>query len=134
MNTGKRDKFLTYYYLGTPAFFLVDYFSDVNIRVNLPASYAFWEYVYFGVCFLFGFVSYNRQTLSSVFALIESSVNILLLVLSVMVPLWAIPLAVVDEQPYENPFTPAFLVNFVLSGAILLVSFYGNPLFSRREV
>ncbi len=88
-------------------------------------------YLYYIVCFLAGFIAFNNVITGAVFSLIESSINILLLLLSVMMP-------VVDlaQHPMENirmSFGVPEIIHFLIAGSILLLSFYSNPLISKYE-
>ena len=54
----------------------------------------------------------------------ESSVNVLLLVLSVMLPIYQLPEQLFADEPLIAPFTGLTMVNFALSGTVLVASFH----------
>ena len=54
----------------------------------------------------------------------ESSVNLLFLFLSILLPIWNMPDAVLSGSSVEGPLDMTGLSNAVLSGSVLLYGFY----------
>jgi hypothetical protein len=53
-------------------------------------------------------------------------VNLLLLVLSVLLPIFTLPALVAEGGDVSVPFGPVQLLNVFLSGSMLVISFYHN--------
>lgn len=114
------------YYLATPVFFILHYAFDINLRIVIPGAPDGWLYAYYLFCFVAAFTAFNSVLTGAIFALIESSVNILLLLLNVLLPIYTIGH---DGAAFENTaFGVPELVHFLIAGSILLYSFYRNPL------
>ncbi len=109
------------YYLATPVFFLADLIFNASIRVSFLES-ASLRYAYYGFCLFCGGISYLRPPLASLVGVFESSLNILLLVLGIMVPIYLLPGQVLEGQPGGVSFTGRSLLNFALSATILTIS------------
>ncbi len=111
------------YYLATPLFFLVDVFLSFPIRVSALADPGL-RYLYYAFALGCGVVSRVRPKAGPYVGLAESSLNILLLVLSVMLPIFQLPDRVFAGEPLPTPISGLTLANFVLSGGILVASFH----------
>lgn len=124
-----RERPVALYYLAAPLFAVVDFAGHVNLRVVFLAGQPELRIAYYLVCLALGaaMLRADRRTATAV-GLAECTVNLTLLAMSVMVPLADLPARVMDGGSATNPFTPLFLVNLVLSSAILLRLFYTNPL------
>ncbi len=112
------------YYAATPLFFLLDTLAGVNVRVAALDEWPALKYAYYALCMGCGVLTTARPNLASLVGLAESSVNILLLILGIMLPYFRVIRALGEGQPVTNPFTTGVLVNFVLSGTVALVAFY----------
>ena len=117
---------LSKYYLATPAFMLVEWLAGLNLRVSIPWGGDLLTYLYMAACFVLGGFILKKPSYLNLFALIESSVNLFLLVLSVYLPI----IAVTGGPGEAGTFTfgIAELIHFVIVGSILLYVFYSNPL------
>ena len=111
------------YYLATPLFFLVDIFLSFPIRVSALADPGL-RYLYYAFALGCGVASRVRPKMGPYVGLAESSLNILLLVLSVMLPIAQLPDLVFAGESLPAPLSGLTLANFVLSGGILVVSFH----------
>ena len=112
------------YYLATPLFFLVDVFLSFPIRVSALADPGL-RYLYYAFALGCGVASRVRPKVGPYVGLAESSLNILLLVLSVMLPIVQLPDRVfAGEISLPAPISGLTLANFVLSGGILVASFH----------
>ena len=121
MNLG-RLPLLPLYYLATPLFFLIDLFWQAPIRVSFVED-AGTRYGYYLFCLLCGGVCYRWPQIAPLVGLAESSLNILLLVLGALLPLYRWPEQILADEVVTNPITSTRIVNFCLSGLILVVSF-----------
>lgn len=116
------------YYGATPIFMLLDLVWHRNIRTAGLESVPVLKFGYYAVCIGCGVVVMLKPALSAVISLTESSVNLVALVLGVIVPLYTTVPRAIDGVESYSPLTPFALVNFLLTGSILLVSIYSNPL------
>ena len=117
--------FLTAYYLATPVFVVLDAMFGAPVRVaslSDPVERA----VYYGVLMALGILCRTHPRVAPWVGMGESAVNILLLVLAVLLPIWSAPDVVLAGGTPESPFSRVSLVNFVLSGAALTWSFHRN--------
>jgi hypothetical protein len=71
-----------------------------------------------------------KPALAHLLALLECSLNILLLILSLFGPLYQFLNAVGGPGAEAPPLTTGMIVNFILSGIVWTVAFYANPLLS----
>ena len=111
------------YYLATPLFFLVDVFLSFPIRVSALADPGL-RYLYYAFALGCGVASRVRPKVGPYVGLAESSLNILLLVLSVMLPIVQLPDRVFAGESLPEPLSGLTLANFMLSGSILVASFH----------
>ena len=119
---------LAAYYLATPLFVLADVGLGWPIRVSFLTGYPLLKYGYYVVCFSCGLLSLRRdgRFLPAV-GLAESALNILMLVLSVMIPIVTLPRQVMAGEAVTHPFSVLFFVNFLISACVFLSIFYTNP-------
>ena len=125
-----RDRFgwLRAYYAATPLFALADFVFGASVRAAAFDARPGLRSAYYGLCVACLALSFARPAWSSAVALAESSLNLLLLVLAVFLPYWALAEAVLDGRAVANPFSPGFVVNFCLAGAIWTAGFYETTL------
>ena len=93
------------------------------IRVSALADPGL-RYLYYAFALGCGVASRVRPKVGPYVGLAESSLNILLLVLSVMLPIAQLPDLVFAGESLPAPLSGLTLANFVLSGGILVVSFH----------
>jgi hypothetical protein len=117
-----RLHLLQIYYLGTPVFFLLDVLWQARIRVSFVKDTSL-RYAYYLFCLLCGLVSYLCPHLAALVGLFESSLNIVLLVLGALLPLYRLPEQVLRGEAADLPVTATPIVNFCLSETILVMSF-----------
>ena len=126
-----RHLLLQYYYLATPTFIVMDAVFGANIRVAALEHYPFLKYAYYLVCIGCGVVMRVEPRLSPVTALIESSVNIFLLVLGLLAPYYHLISQLSSERMVEaDVITSQLVTNFIISGTVWGISFSSNPLVS----
>jgi hypothetical protein len=127
-----RVNLVVVYYLATPLFALCDWIFGWNVRVSALDGQPGLKNTYYAVCTAAGVATYLRPALWRVVGLTESSINILLLVLGVMLPYWSAIAAFTGDQAFTPSFTPAKLLNFLISGLMWVNVFHrsipGDPL------
>jgi hypothetical protein len=111
------------YYLATPLFFLGDALWGWSVRVAFLDEFRTGRYAYYALCWIVGFIAWRAPRYASRLALLESSANLGLLILSV----FAWYMQVLDWAGSERVAVevPGFgaLVNFVLVAAVGALSY-----------
>jgi len=118
----ERYRLLRFYYLATPAFFLLDVVLHAPVRAAFlpdPAQ----RRAYYAFCLGCGLLTWARPHWTRPVVFFESCVNLLLLCLSVLLPIWSL-VDTVDTAAGLPSFGPTRLVNLVLSATVLLLAFY----------
>lgn len=118
-------RFITYYYLMTPVFWVADVAFGANLRAAALEGFPFWKATYYLFCFACGVASWRHPRWTSVVGLSEASSNIFLLILGVLAPYFRMidQLAAGSIVVDASPFTGARVVGFLLSGLIWVASF-----------
>ena len=120
------------YYWATSLFFLADLTLDASFRAAaLP--HAALRYLYYVLCFGCGFACRRWPQHAGWVGMAESAVNIFLLIMSVMGPIIAMPDALLAGAEVAAPMTTGKLVNFVVSGTILWLSFQRSQAAAARS-
>ncbi len=83
-----------------------------------------WRFLYYALAFAFGVLMRWRPRWTPFLGLAESSVNIFLLVLGVLLPIFAAPARLAEGLDPGVGFGISRLINFFLSGSVLVLSFY----------
>ena len=123
----KKNELIRLYYFITPLFFAMDFLFGLNFRITIPGSEGdTFYYLYIAACFILGSFVFKSPLSSSLFGLVESSVNILLLILSVMLPIFS--LAENLETMNTFSFGTQEIIHFFIAGSVLILSFHLNPL------
>lgn len=127
-----RANLLRLYYLATPAFAALDVALGATFRAAGIESLT-WRLVYYAFAFGCWLAIRQRPHWTPFVGIGESSVNLLLLLLSVLGPIFAAPAMVAEGGMPDLSFGIWRILNFFLSGAILVLSFQGhqNELFQR---
>lgn len=112
---------LTLYYLATPLFAAVDVFLGEPVRVAALGAPA-WRYGYYGAVFVLGLLCWARPRVAPLVGITESSVNLLLLLLSILLPIWNLPAEVATGGAAELGFGTARIWNVAIVGAALILS------------
>jgi len=115
---------IVWYYAATPVFVLLDALGGVSVRATALDHAPGVKYLYYAFCLACGVVTTRWPPLAPPVGIAESSVNILLLVLGIMLPYFDAIRAIGEGRPVTNPFTPSVLANFVLSGGVWIAAFY----------
>jgi hypothetical protein len=122
------QRILRVYYAATPIFVLLDLLWHWNIRTVGLESVPVLKYGYYVACTGCAVLGFLKPGLSAAIGLVESSTNLVALVLGVAVPIYVTMPQAIDGADIANPLTPFAVTNFVLTGSMLLVAFYSNPL------
>ncbi len=126
LRTGStRDALIQAYYLGTPVFWVLDVAFQAPIRAAALPDPG-WRLLYYAFAMGCGILARWRPQLTPFVGLAESSVNLLLLVLSVLLPIFMLPAVVAEGGDVSLPFGPVQLLNVFLSGSMLVISFHHN--------
>ncbi len=114
-----------YFLVGTAAFLALDLLLGAPIRVaGLPTPSARLGY-YAGLGVL-GVLAIRLPFLAPWLAAGESVVNLFLLFLSVLLPLWSLPEVVAAGGEPTPPLTGWGILNLILVGGVLVASFHGG--------
>jgi len=114
-----------YLLLGTPAFLALDYLVGVNVRtVFLDGSQL--RLLYYAGAFGCGLVGWRRPALAPLLGMVESGVNLALLVVGIYLPVLEAGEALESGAATSPVLTPRGLVNAALSGLMFAAAFYGN--------
>jgi hypothetical protein len=112
------------YYSLTLVFALLDWTMGANVRAvgleNAPVLRA----GYYGACLLCAVVIHYRPLWGTPITLLESSLNVGVLVLSVFVAYYGMVDTIEGPEPFTNPIDGRFMINFAISGGAGAVVFY----------
>ncbi len=150
MNIDFRNSFARWYFYITPLFILLDYILGINVRVSALETMPTYKNLYYGFCILCGICMYIIPRYSAVVALLESSINIMMLVLDIFLPYIRTITALMDDvlgadfkaleeslkvQPMVNLFIVAFclILTFRTSIETIAESFGYNKQASKNK-
>lgn len=121
--TSTRPDGVVLYYLATPLFGVADLVFHAPLRVAevLPADA---RVVYYATVFLLGLVCLARPGATPWVGMLESSGNLLVLLLAILLPIWNLPDLVSGGAPVSTGFSAWSVVNALLSGGALTASFH----------
>jgi len=127
--------FLQAYYLSTPAFYLLDRFCGINLRASYFDHKPALNLAYYTLSFVCGILCVAFRKITVLIGLFESILNIFLLILGFMLTYVAMIKSAADDAPdlEQHIITMQSAGNFVISGFIVVVSFYLNPLIRRAR-
>jgi hypothetical protein len=112
------------YYLASPLFFLIGLWWGWEVRVTFIPDPG-WRFVYYLVLSGLGLLSHFRPVTAPWVALGESSLNLLLILLWILLPIYALPGDAMGAGPVGLPYTAGqVVVNGLLAGSFFLVGFY----------
>ena len=113
------------YYWLTPAFWALDVFFGANLRAAAFEGHSGWKAAYYLFCLGCGVALWLRPPWTRLVGLTESSLNLLVLILGVMVPYFQLidRLAARDAVIDPSPFGIEKALSLVLSGTICAIAF-----------
>jgi hypothetical protein len=85
-----------------------------------------WRYAYYVLLLGLGLLCRFRPRLAPLVGMGESAANLLLLILSIMLPIWGVADRVLADEPVMGAPTAAQLLNFVLAGGMAIIAFKQN--------
>jgi hypothetical protein len=118
-----RTALVRLYFGLTPVFALLDLAFGASFRAAGIAD-AGWRFTYYGFAFACWLLMRRRPSWTPIVGVLESSVNLFLLLYSVMAPIYALPDAITGGGEVALPFGPGRLVNLMLTGTVLIMSFH----------
>ncbi len=124
-----KSSLLSKYYLATPLFVLVEFVAGSDIRISIPWGGSY--FLYLGICFAVGIIFLKNSVVTNIFALVESSVNLILLFKSIYLPVFL--MAGSPEQASAVNFEKNDIIHFIMVGIVLLYAFYTNPLIKKKR-
>jgi len=119
-------RLITLFYLASPLFLVADVALGINVRTAVFGDSPL-RFLYYAATFGCGVAGMRRPALAPLLGMAESGLNIVMLVLGLYLPIWrALDALEGVSASVAPPFGAGAVVNTVLSGAVLLASFYGN--------
>jgi len=119
---GKLDP-LVGYYLATPLFAVADLGFGVSIRVA-GLDEPWHRGLYYAAAFGCGALCRLHPPATPWVGMGESSASLLLLLLSILLPIWAMPDAVMSGGEIALPYDMASLGNALICGTALVAAFH----------
>jgi hypothetical protein len=130
MRIEPRHAIPKFYYYITPLFILLDYFGGINVRVAVLDSMPMYKNLYYGFCIFCAVCVYFRPQFTAVVTLFESTIIVLITVLSVFMPYIQFIMQSDDvlneDWDIMNAFSIPRIVNLILAGVIAMIAFYGS--------
>ncbi len=118
------DRIIAAYYWLTPVFWAADALFGWNVRAAALEGHPGWKAVYYLFCLGCGGLLWVRPELTRIVGIVESSFNILLLVLGMLLPyFWLIERIPAGDFPSADEFTIAKSLGFLIAGLIWWASF-----------
>ena len=120
MTDTRHSNWLRSYYLSTPLFVLADSLLGLDFRISglhVPGQ----RFAYYGFCMLCALLLWFRPRLSPLVGMGESSVNLTILMVSVMLPILRPELDAAGDYAGLQGMN---ILNFILTGGVLLTAFY----------
>lgn len=119
-----------FYYYITPLFILLDYIGGLSVRAAVLDSLPMYKNLYYGFCIFCGISMHFRPQFSAVVALFESTIIVLMTVLSVFLPYVQLIMEADDVLNKNWDIASAFsiprIVNLILAGSMAVFAFHGS--------
>ncbi len=112
------------YYLATPLFLLIDLIWAAPLRVAFIQTDST-RYAYYAFCFLCGLMMWRKPTLGPWLGIFECTINLTLVFLSILLPIWSAPDTIAAGGGLPN-FGLARITNAMLSGTMLVAGFHAR--------
>ena len=121
--------FLSLYYLGTPAFLIVDFAINSSIRFSALEGTPWLKYLIAAFCLFVGWYGRKHPVFLALFSLFESAANIAALIIFFFMDYLSGIEAIADGTSSSWELGTGAVFNFLICGVALVVSFYRNPIF-----
>ena len=124
-----KNSFARWYFYITPLFILLDYILGINVRVSALETMPLYKNLYYGFCIICGICMYIIPRYSAIVALLESSINIMMLVLGIFLPYIRTITALMDDvlgadfTALEETLKVQPMVNLFIVGSCLILTF-----------
>jgi len=129
-----RTRIIQAYYWGTPGFLLLDLLLGFNVRVagfiDRPGA----RFAYYAFCFVCMGITTWRPRFSSLVGVLESSINLMLLILGILVPIYSLPTTFESGGLEAFPITMQHVLNFLIAGGVCVLSIYRGMWTIHRRV
>lgn len=119
------DRVITVYYLATPIFAVVDFAAHWPVRVAGLATPG-WRWAYYAALMVLGLLCRAWPRWAPVVGMAESAANLLLLLLSILLPIWSLPDQVLAGGAVTGVAGGPQIANLALAGSMAIVSFKRN--------
>lgn len=129
----RSTNLIVLYYLVTPAFAVADLVFHAPVRVA-GLSDPGYRLAYYAVVFALGILCRARPGATPFVGIAESTVNLLLLFVAILLPIWSLPDQLLSGAPVNTGFSGIKVVNAVLSGTALVVSFHRHEAAAARMI
>lgn len=121
--SNRRPDLVVLYYLVTPAFVVADLGFGLPVRVAGLSSPEH-RMVYYAAVFGLGMLCRAKPILTPFVGMAEGVVNLVLLFLSVLLPIWSLADTGVVGEATNVGLSGVGLANVVLAGSALIVAFH----------
>jgi len=130
MNIEARQTIPKFYYYITPLFILLDYVGGLSVRAAVLDSMPMYKNLYYGFCIFCSVFIYFRPQFTAIVTLFDSTIIVLITVLSVFLPYIQFIMQA-DDVLNENwdimsAFSIPRIVNLMLAGTMAIVAFHGS--------
>jgi hypothetical protein len=126
---GSRARWIEAYYWTTLLFVVLDGVFGANVRAAGLAEHPDLRVAYYVLCLGCAVVVHVRPSVSGLVGLAESSGNLVVLILSILLPYWAVADAILADRPMvQSPIGVGHVVNFVIAGTVWSILFYDQML------
>jgi len=116
---------LVSYYLATPLFAVADFVMGAPVRLSGVEDPAMRAAYYVGLMLL-GVAARARPAWAPLSGMVESSVNLFLLLVGILLPIWSLPDAWAAGQDPAVGLDATGMINAMISGSVLVFSFRVN--------
>jgi len=129
MNIDYRNSVARLYFYITPLFILLDYIFGINVRVSALEAMPIYKNLYYGFCILCGICMYIIPRYSAVVALFESTINFMMLVLSIYLPYIRTVTALMDDvlstdfKVLEELLRAESMANLIIVASCIILTF-----------
>jgi hypothetical protein len=118
------------YYAITPLFIALDLIWGVNVRVAVLDDMPLYRNLYYVLCLVLGVVTYLLPIFSPIVAFVESTVILVLIAVSLLLPYIEAVTQVGDpltaDWTYGEVFTSEYVTNLIIVGAMATITFHSS--------